>query len=472
MIVDFLNRQEGNTRLIVIFAGWSTGPELYGDITREGWDVAVCHSYTSLDLPKEVAEEWRKHYLTVMVYAWSFGVFAAMHTLRDLRVTAAYALNGTGVPVDEERGIAPAIFEGTLRGLNPRSLAKFRRRMVISSEEMQSIMPCLDPEPDIESLQAQLRAISAAPPVTDGGGLRWRRVFISEDDKIIPADSQRRYWEEVRQRYSEDGKLSGPEIVNLSGGHFVALRKIVDWTLPRPERVGDKFRDALTTYNDHATAQRIIAGRLTDMIPFGSRAERLLEIGAGAGLFTRMYSVRVEVEEAVFIDLCRPLDEFGIARREEYAEGDAERWMDTVPAESFDMIVSASAIQWFVDPERFFANAKRILRPGGQLAVSSFVTGNLSELDGIRPTPIPYCSVGELTEMVMKYFPEAEVKTDEITLLFPTAREALIHLRRTGVGGSASNPATLRALLRALTPAEADTPVRLTFRPVWITAVK
>ncbi len=458
MKIEFLTKSPSNSRLILVFAGWSTGPDLYRDIRREGWDVAVCHSFTSFSLPEGMLDR----YPTVVVYAWSFGVFAAMRALQGRRVTAAYALNGTGRPVHPILGIHPDIFHGTLAGLNPRNLAKFRRRMVADSAQMQALAPMLDPSPDIEALASQLRAIEAEP--SDGPDtLPWRRVFISEDDRIIPPSSQRAYWEAAP---------SSPQIVPLRGGHYHPLSAIVDATLPHPEKVGSKFRNALPTYNDHATAQRIIAGHLSDRVPMGLQADRILEIGAGNGLFTRMYSVRLKARHATFVDLYTPAIPFAIAESEEYVEADAERWMETAPDASFDVILSASAMQWFVDPERFLANAARVLRPGGRLICSTYVTGNLAELDALRPSPILYHAPEELLRMARRHFPDAEVAPEEVRLLFPTPREALLHLRRTGVGGGATSPSGLRALLRALTPADPSAPTPLTFKAAILTATR
>ncbi|MDE7160786.1 MAG: DUF452 family protein [Muribaculaceae bacterium] len=466
MKTDFIFRSPSSSRLILIFAGWSTGPELYSGIHRKGWDVAVCHGYGDFLIPEGILGP----YETVIVYAWSFGVFAAMRALRGKRVTSAYALNGTGCPVDAERGIDPAIFKGTLEGLSLLSLTKFRRRMAGSAAGMGNLGKHLDPAPDIEVLRSELAAIEKEyinvrkEEIDDT--LPWRRVFISTDDRIIPYESQLRFWKQ---------HPSAPEIVTLPGAHYFPLQDVVNATLPAPEKVGRRFEAALDTYDSHARAQRVIAARLAGLIPGEARREGdILEIGAGCGMLTQMYAPLLRPASATFVDLYTPRAPFDIAERETYVSMDAEQWMDSAPAEAYDVILSASTIQWFTDPERFLSNAYRALRPGGFLAVSTFVEGNLHELDAARPSPLPYLKASGFEEMAARIFgpDNTETLSEEVRLTFATPREALLHLKLTGVGGSASGTPAIRNLLRALTPENAGASPALTFRPLYLVARK
>lgn len=473
MKFEFTHRSPGNSRLILVFAGWSTGPALYADIRREGWDVAVCHGFTSFTFPDGVLEG----YSTVVVYAWSLGVFAASRALAGRHVTAAYALNGTERPCDDSEGIPPAIYEGTLAGLDRRNLTKFRRRMMESGEQMRRVSEMLDAEADIAALQHELRTIAdeQARPFATEAPLCWRKVFIAGSDRIIPTEAQLRHWRSHTSR---------PEIVNLDSPHYYPLSKIVDATLPAPERVGERFRAAFDTYDANAEAQRRTAVRLTGMLSGDYGADSLagggaahpvdvLEIGACSGLFSRMYAPVLRPERITFVDLFEPPHPFGVAPSETYIAADAERWIESVPDCSFDMILSASTIQWFADLERFLHEARRVLRPGGRLLCGSFAKGNLRELDGVRPSPLLYRTRSEVAAMLAGIFPDSEVTEDEFRLEFVSPREALLHLKLTGVAGSGTaSAAGIRHLMQALTPADPGGPVTLTFHPLYLTATK
>lgn len=466
MKTDFIHRSPSSSRLILIFAGWSTGPSLYHGIAREGWDVAVCHGYDDFSLP----EDFLKPYSTVIVYAWSFGVFAAMQALSRHHVTTAYAINGTGAPVDDTYGIPTRIFDGTLHGLSPVTLTKFRRRMAGSASALEQILPLLDPNPDMEALRSQLLAIANGYNHSRSGRIQdtipWRKVFISNSDHIIPAEAQKRYWLEH--------PLS-PEIIQMEGAHYLQLDKIINATLPIPEKVGHRFQSAIDTYNDQAKAQRIVASRLTDMIPCETpQGGTIVEIGAGAGLLTNMYAERLRPRSATFVDLYQPQHPFGIAPNETYICRDAEQWFDTAPSDTFDIIISASTIHWFADTARFLINAYRTLRPGGSLIVSTYTEGNLCELDTGRPSPLPYLKASQLTALVTGIFGRGTIitRTEEIKLTFVSPREALMHLKLTGVGGSGGDQAKLGEMLRALTPADPTQSTTLTFRPMYLIATK
>ena len=38
-------RCDGNSRLVLLFAGWGTDASYYNGITAEGWDVLVCYDF-------------------------------------------------------------------------------------------------------------------------------------------------------------------------------------------------------------------------------------------------------------------------------------------------------------------------------------------------------------------------------------------------------------------------------------------
>ena len=156
MKIEFLHTEPDNTRLILVYTGWSAGPETGRGISLPGWDVAVVHDFSDLSLDTSFLDR----YYTVYLFAWSLGVFAAHATLPADRITAAFAINGTLTPVDDLHGIPAAIFNGTADGLNERNLMKFRMRMASDREAYNRFMAALEEElgeERIENLRGQLR---------------------------------------------------------------------------------------------------------------------------------------------------------------------------------------------------------------------------------------------------------------------------------------------------------------------------
>lgn len=95
-------------------------------------------------------------------------------------------------------------------------------------------------------------------------------------------------------------------------------------------------------------------------------------------LFTHEYAPKVKAGSITFVDITAT-GPFDVADIEEYVVSDAELWIEKCERQ-YDMIVSASAIQWFADIPRFLHLCHERLRPGGVLAISTFTPGILRSL--------------------------------------------------------------------------------------------
>lgn len=457
MKLQFISHSPDNHRLILIFAGWGTAPELYAGSTRAGWDTLVAYDFDDFDFPADIAGQ----YSTIYLFAWSLGVYAAHRALTEVNITAAFAINGTLTPVSDTEGIPVEIFSATANTLSLRNLTKFRLRMVGSREALEKLEPRLPSAPDIDMLRRQLELVASDSKNKTHNSIPWRRVYIGNDDRIFPASAQHTAWS---HNYPE------VEIVNVKAPHFIELTEIVHSVIPDTERVAHRFHKALPTYDKAAEAQRLIARHLTDMAVKAApknRSLNILEIGVGSGLFSHMYAGCLPIKSITYLDLY-PIPQLNLVAEERYIQADAEKWMEEC-TEHFDLIVSASTIQWFSHQARFFANASRCLNSDGALVCSTFLPGNLRELDTLRPSPMLYLPLRKLEAALHRNFTDVNIETYDIPLVFDNSREALLHLKATGVGGSSAVSSSGASLLRALTP-PAGQPVTLTYRPAWFTA--
>lgn len=284
--------------------------------------------------------------------------------------------------------------------------------------------------------------------------IRWTRAYIGGRDRIFPPANMERYW-------SEDPDT---EIVrDPEGLHLPDMEGIIRSVIADPGRVSRRFAGASSSYDTHAIAQRTATIRMGIKLErkIAGLTGRILEIGPGTGLFTREYSRFLHPEEATFIDITE-VGPFGIAPTEHYHQGDAERWIED-DRTLYDCILSTSAIQWFADIPRFLAHCAERLRPGGTLALSTFLPGNLEELDRLRPTPLRYPTPELLRDALARSFDEIEIEPDEIRVEFRSVREMLMHLKHTGVAGSAPGGGGLKL-------SEMSELRTLTYRPVYLTA--
>lgn len=454
--------QPGNRRLILIFAGWSTTPAFYRDLHAEGWDIAVVWDYRDLDFDPAVIND----YSSIFIIAWSMGVAAAAHaadtTLDARRISAAFAVNGTLYPSSDSYGIPEAIYESTRATLNARNLLKFTKRMGYVSPTPETLPP-VPPEdfyiPDFDSLAFELENMRSKAL---RGQLPWKRVYVSENDRIFPAASMRAYW------LTDPAQ---PDIINLDAPHYIHLQKVIDEVTPDLPKIGERFQRAVPTYEANASAQQQIIDNLIDFLPESAdkSVKSMLEIGTGSGLFTRALTQRLtSLEEATYLDLY-PVTELNLAPKETYIREDAEKWILDAPDVSFDLIASANTMQWFADPESFFRNSARALRADGYFLCSTFIKGNLEELDSRRPSPLIYREEEELHEMLHRHFRSVFLRSEPIRLEFPTRRELLLHLKLTGVAGG--SPSGLPCILPPNPSTSPDIEsFTLTYRPLYILA--
>lgn len=450
MNVTRLYYTEGNERLILIFGGWSSSPEMYSMMTRDGWDTIVCLGYDNLDFNPEILEG----YNTVYLYGWSMGVAAAERIIPQERVTRAFAINGTAYPRHDTEGIPAAVYDATTAALDSRTLEKFRIRMCGGVRNYNAAKSFFQDSDDIGVLRSQLETMGSLIPIDN---FRWDRAYISDKDLIIPTENQLRHW-----------NRRGTEICMSNGSHLPDFESILESSLPSRSNISRQFKNSRTTYDRNAIAQHKIASTLRNMLAGKSpKHAEILEIGCGTGLYTSKYIDLLEPSSLTLVDLS-PEVAFPDNHDAEIIEADAEKWIAETTRQ-WDIITSASTIQWFADLKKFLLHCHRCLRKDGILALSGFTKGNLSEFDHIRPNPIIYPDMDKIKTFLTELFENVEVTEDIITVEFDSKREALLHLKNTGVSGthkSSSNSGISN--LSAAIPVNKNGKTYLTYRPIYI----
>ena len=204
---EFIIRK-GSERLTIFFAGWGMDAAPFKPYVPAQCDLMVCYDYCDMSFDSSMLEPYRSAH----VVGWSMGVWAAEQTEGQIKLPAKYtAVNGTPFPIDEKRGIPPAIFYGTLRTLSDATLQKFRRRMCGDAETLQRFMESA-PQREKESLRIELSAIAdKAQGYIPAAGL-WDEACIGSRDMIFPASNQKEAWRQLgcpvtetdAAHYSED----------------------------------------------------------------------------------------------------------------------------------------------------------------------------------------------------------------------------------------------------------------------------
>ena len=207
------------------------------------------------------------------------------------------------------------------------------------------------------------------------------------------------------------------------------------------ERVARCFRQAMATYDLHATVQKRVGARLLEFagqVPAISY-ERVLEIGCCTGLLTRMLCRRQRVRILYLNDL---VADFGAAVRSGIPEErmpDLRPWFGDIEGlplpERLTLVISSATFQWLADLPGFLHRLAPALDHDGFLAFSIFGPGTLAEFTELTGIGLDYRTPEQIASFVEKDFVLEQMVTEQNRLWLPAPRDVLHHLRATGVGG-------------------------------------
>lgn len=427
-----------------------------------GYDVAVVWDYRDMSAP------WVERiagYGEIVVLAWSFGVHAAsrfMDRHTGLNITARLAVNGTLFTADDSRGIPRAIFDATLAGLSERSVTKFNMRMCGGSAAYKVFSVCA-PDRDVDGLRDELAAFDtdAAPHML------WDKAFVSRGDLIIPPDNQLRAWAD-----------DAVQAITIDGPHLPDFNGLLRRSLTDKSHVEQRFRKAQSTYDDNASEQYSSASRLLTLTSahISGPAESILEIGCGTGRFTDMALTHFNPAHASLWDLhiAPQIETLSRNHREvdiSIRSCDAETEITGVNDNSYDLVVSASTVQWFNSLRAFLLHASRILRHSGTIALSTYGPATMREIHLALGTESRFPSIDHIRRMLPPTLEVLELCEEMHVTRFNTPLDVLRHMSRTGVNGTSpadcSNTAAVNRLLKDY-PLDKEGKAPLTYHPIYI----
>lgn len=245
-------------------------------------------------------------------------------------------------------------------------------------------------------------------------------------------------------------------------------------------RVHDSFRRSLGSYHAEASVQARIARHLSTLLVQAGAPnafDRVFEFGAGTGHLTGALLDRFTVSELTLNDLvaeCRPHLAPLVGDRVSgwsFLSGPVE----SAPLSGvYDLIASASTVQWLDDPAAVLAHLSAHLRPGGWMALSGFGPGQFAELDALGATGAAphYATVAEWRTLLPADLSLVEAEEHSERQHFADLRALLRHLRQTGVNGRAGGAWTrgqLASIEDAYRQRHSDGgKLRLTYAPVYL----
>src|SRR5256886_6655767 len=133
----------------------------------------------------------------------------------------------------------------------------------------------------------------------------------------------------------------------------------------------DFFDRVAPVYDTWAGGQHgRVATRLVDLAT-PSQNEQVLDVGTGTGLVANLVAARVNPGLVIGVDRSENMLSIARANKAKNVQfvGMAAEHLVFRPA-TFDLVTMGQALAYFADPTTALAEANRVLRPGGRLAVS------------------------------------------------------------------------------------------------------
>jgi malonyl-CoA O-methyltransferase len=172
-------------------------------------------------------------------------------------------------------------------------------------------------------------------------------------------------------------------------------------------KVQDSFHRGACEYDNHALVQRRVVDRLIGTLQAQDlKPARLLDVGAGTGRLLAalrgLYPSALAVGADLALGMCRTASQNLAGMAVQIVNADAEK-LPFVGA-SFDLVLSTSTFQWLTSLDAAFAEARRVLSPGGCFCFALFGEKTLFELrDSYKQV------LGGAADRSHSFFSQAEV---------------------------------------------------------------
>jgi malonyl-CoA O-methyltransferase len=208
-------------------------------------------------------------------------------------------------------------------------------------------------------------------------------------------------------------------------------------------RVRASFEAAAEGYDAVAVVQAEIRSRLLERLElFRIRPRRILDAGCGTGQGARALLRHYRGAAVVAVDLAPAMLRVALRRRPWLRRLDAvcgDAAALPLADGSVDLVFSNLVLQWCNDPDRVFAEFRRVLRPDGLALFTSFGPDTLHELRAAWRQADGNTHVSRFIDMhdlgdalVRAGFAAPVMDMEHLTLTYPDVRSLMLELKAMG----------------------------------------
>lgn len=459
--------KKGSKSLALFFTGWASDYNILSD-AECSCDVLVAYDYTNFDFDTtEIAD-----YHNINIFAWSFGIVGANAFINNnpkLNISLKVAINGTQTPYSDELGIPTHIYDGTHDNLNERNLKGFYRHLCDSRELCNELTArCAEVCDDIESLKKQLISVKNYSSNVNYQTTFWDIVILSQKDRIFPIENCLNAWRD-----------NCDQIKIEEFSHYTkSLSKIISSYIIDKELVKKNFSASFnsTNYDKTGIIQREITQNLITLMTKKtalSIGKSVLEVGCGTGFLTNQYLNLLYPSKLILNDLCEiPSVLVNLLTTDyNFIQGDAESL--NFDQNTFDYILSTSAIQWFENLPQFLDNATCWLKNNGYLILSTFGQNNMNEVSFFTKRALSYKSVEWFRNTLSANYDILYLQEETNILEFDSPSQVFKHLQLTGVNSISNKTKSVSDMRNMLKNYPCiNGKYQLTYNPIYIIAKK
>jgi len=153
--------------------------------------------------------------------------------------------------------------------------------------------------------------------------------------------------------------------------------------MPETKKIAAAFHQRAADYDQHIAVQKRVVDNLVKHVRSypGLLPNSILDVGSGTGsLLRRLHSLWPDASLSgldLAYNMClRSAEKLGESCL--VVNGDAE--FLPFSDESYDLVVSTSALQWARNLSRVLSELRRVMKPGASLSIAFFCEGTLCEL--------------------------------------------------------------------------------------------
>jgi malonyl-CoA O-methyltransferase len=203
------------------------------------------------------------------------------------------------------------------------------------------------------------------------------------------------------------------------------------------------FGRAATGYEQHAVLQREVEDRLIERLEYIKGAPlRILDVGCGPGRASGLLRKRHPNAQTIALDLALPM--LQAAKRHAgwwrpFTRVCADAAALPFAQSSVDLLFSNLCLQWIEDLPGVFNEFRRVLKPGGFLAISTFGPNTLHELRSAwsaadnTPHVSRFADILEVGNALLAAgFRDPVLDSDRFTLTYADATTLMRELRAIG----------------------------------------